>query len=47
MVASSVAVQMQASCEASDELYARELQSWGYAMDIPLVSFRVNYYVTI
>jgi hypothetical protein len=33
MVACSVAVQPQASCEASDELYARQVQSWGYAMD--------------
>lgn len=47
MVACAVAVQLQTSCEASDELYARQVQSWGYAMDLSLVSFLGNYCVTL
>jgi len=47
MVAYSVAIQPQASCEASDELYTRQVQSWGYAMDLSLVSFLGNYCFTV
>jgi hypothetical protein len=47
MVAYSVAVQPQTSCKASDELYARQVQIWGYAMDLSLVSFLGNYCVTV
>jgi hypothetical protein len=47
MVACSVAVQPQASCEASDKLYARQVQSWGYAMELSLVLFLRNYCVTV
>jgi len=47
MVACSVAVQPQVSCEVIDELYARQAQSWGYAMDLSSVSFLGNYFATV
>jgi hypothetical protein len=46
-IACSVAVLLQASCEASDELYARQVQSWFYVMDLSLVPFIGNYSVTV